>query len=333
MLEDTHPLYERLTGNAPTRKFLAARTSYGTALVAGKVTAGGYSANLLKNLAQRVKSTALSSGLMLVVLTPSGRKGEKMAERHDAFMRLHTHLPRTVPNPETKRFYVIPERKQGTPSPDQGPALTRAGVSKEKRAAQSRPDLSLNILLKNRKQRIECAEQALMCDGVITAQQLARHYDLRPHDLSGKLATTTLTRPQGKSSRVETSTHLIVAAQRMTRLPDETLFHRVGIAEARMLSSVEPDPERWIVEPNGRQGIELPDARYISPDGELCAVEFDAGNYSFNTIDDKLTTFKSSGYSRIIYAVTSRVRQRNVARVFADKLTEPPLLTRWWTTT
>ena len=125
VLEDTHPLYERLTGNAPTRKFLAARTSYGTALVAGKVTAGGYSANLLKNLAQRVKSTALSSGLMLVVLTPSGRKGEKMAERHDAFMRLHTHLPRTVPNPETKRFFTIPERK--TPAAENGPVLTRAG--------------------------------------------------------------------------------------------------------------------------------------------------------------------------------------------------------------
>lgn len=332
VLEDTHPLFERLTENAPTRKFIAARTSYGTALVAGKVAAGGYSANLLKYVAQRARSQALSNSILLVFLTPSARKGEAIAARNGAFMRLHTHLPRTTDNPKTKRFYTVPKWKQSAPQPDHGPALTAASVTREKQSTERRPDLSLDVLLKNRRQRIEHAEQALMCDGVITGQQLARHYDLRPQDLSGKLATTTVTRPQGKSCRVETSVHLIVAAQRMTRLPDETLFHRVGVAEARMLSNIEPDPERWIVEPTGKPGVELPDAQYINADGEWCAVEFDAGNYSFNTIDNKLSTFKDTGYARIIYAVTSRVRQRNVAQAFAKTLTDAPLLARWWTT-
>lgn len=326
LLPEGDPFSRELQQYAPTRNFHEARTEYGVALVMGKLTGGGVSSDHLKYLAETQRSQALSKRYFLVILTPSKRKGEGIAARYESFIRLRTHLPRTTSDASLTRFFTVPT---GKPK-DASPILTSASAQKARRARNPLPELTLETLQLNRRSRIEQAEAALMCDGVLTSQQLERHFGLVPTDLSGHLATTTVVRPKGKSCRTEVTTHLLVAHRRMTRLSDEVLMHRVGLSGTRQQLSIPPDPERWIVEPGGRTSVELPDAKWVNENGEQWAVEFDPGNYTYSTVEDKLQSFRDQDYSSIIYSVTSAVRQRNIYQRFEKQLGQMPVLVQWW---
>lgn len=239
-LTEGDPFSRNLQQFAPSRNFHEVRTEYGVALVTAKISSGGLSRPYLKRLAETQRSQALAHHYYLVILTPSKRKGEGIAARYEAFIRLKTHLPRTTADATITRFFTVPT---GKPK-DASPVLTSVGAQKARRGKNPLPDLTLSILQLPRRARIQHAEEALMCDGVLTSQQLERHYGLVPTDLSGRLATTTVARPKGKATATEVNTHILVADRRMTRLPDEVLLHRVGLSATRHQQSISPDPER-----------------------------------------------------------------------------------------
>lgn len=326
LIQPGEPLSRDLQQYAPSSNYREVRTSYGVALVAGKLNGAGITTDHLRKLALQQRSSALHHRYYIVILTPSPKRARTVEAQFQAFLKIERCLPRTTNNDSISRFITIPKSQ----AKDHGAVLTPTGAERNRKSKTPLPEYTLETLMLPRKARIERAELALDCDGVLTSQQLIKHFGLTTQDLSGRLATSTILRPKGKSTATEVQTNVIIANKKLIHVPENTLAHRIGLSETRQTLSIEPDPERWVIEPGTREGYEKPDARFIDENGEQHAVEYDAGWYSYPTIEKKLDSFQSLGYTNVIYAVATPLRGKNVYERFAAKLPNPPILAKWW---
>ncbi|MBB5293388.1 hypothetical protein E5F05_00535 (plasmid) [Deinococcus metallilatus] len=192
------------------------------------------------------------------------------------------------------------------------------------------PDLTLDILQMNRKDRIEQAQAAIEVDQVLSEAQLARYYGLGPADLTGRLVTQAILRPSKNRSAHEVQQRVVVADRRVARLDDSNLNHRLTTAQMRLDLGIAADPERWRVEQRNALKLEVPDAIHITGDGERWAIEADTGQYNMPTILRKLQAFKDQEYAEIIWGTPSSVRVKNLTQKIGRDLRPTLKLTQWW---
>lgn len=309
----------------PTGRFREINTEYGLALVAGKLTADGYSTEYIRRLASRLRSTALYENFYVIILTPHGRKGRVHAEQHGAFLKVIRVLPE-YPTPEAFRPGV--EARSVTPTPPD-PALVGSHW-KEFPQLRGLPSRVLEVLQLPRDERIEQAMLSIECDGVMSAAQLRTYYALTPEDLKAihRIQTILRTTPSQRTSEVQVE--FLTLSRRLARQEMHRLAHRCGTGRIRHLVDVRPDPAAYKAEYRGTLRVEEPDAVIFRSDGREIAVEFDNGTYSSATIEKKLGAFQDRDFHEVIWGVSNPLRQRNLTRKIGGQLKREILLAEWW---
>ncbi|MDP9765566.1 hypothetical protein [Deinococcus enclensis] len=320
--------FRDLESYVSTGQFEEIKTEYGLALVAGKLTAGGYSTEYIRRLASRLRSTALYEHFYVIILTPHARKGQGVAKRHGAFLKVIQVLPQCPAPPEFQMEVTARTRQSVSPTP---PEPYLAGHHwKEDPQYLSLPPHMLRVLQRPRDERIEQAMLSVECDGAMSAAQLKRYYALRPEDLKGihRIQTILRTTPSQRTSEV--STEFLTLSRKLTRQETHRLAHRCGTGRIRHLMDVKPDPETYKAEYRGTLRVEEPDAVMFRSDGRKIALEFDNGTYTMATVDKKLGAFQDQDFDEVIWGVSNPVRQRNLTRKIGDRLKREILLAEWW---
>ncbi|WP_161883145.1 hypothetical protein [Deinococcus alpinitundrae] len=307
---------------------LHVKTDFGECLLTGLMRGGGYSRQSLESLTTRFKSTALFRDFYIVVLTPSPTRRRKYAETQKSFLKLATVLPKSLVNGEAAtRVKVVPAR----PNFEADDRPYYAGTAHlEDPLFQALPDITKTILSLSRTERIGEARRALGCDAAMSSAQLKRYFGLGVSDLEGASYVNTIIRPVKDTMANEITTTFLTSTRQIANGDDASLAHRCGAAQVRYMLGVDSDPEVWQAETRGRLSYENPDAVYLSPQGQRIAIEFDTGHYSAKDIRRKLDAFQDRGFAKPIWAVTTKVRQRNLSRKIGTRLTREVMLASWW---
>ena len=143
--EDTSPFYKGLAKLFPglNGHFREGYTEFGSSLISGKITGGGYSPRAIAELGNRLRSEALSRNFRLVIFTPSRQRGQLAAEPLGNILKLVPHRPDT--GDASKRFFILPRQ----PSPTEpGPYLTHAKIKALRDSpANTLPEQTLKVVL------------------------------------------------------------------------------------------------------------------------------------------------------------------------------------------
>lgn len=302
-------------------------THGGPALATGKLGGGGLSATAIRRQGEWLKSTALSRGFTLYVLVPGGNRGQQYARG-----TAHVRVIRVLPQPDG----ALPgaHRHDGADAA-RGPT-TYVGPYLSVPAARDHPeyqDLSPGVhrtLALPLAQRVERAMAAIEFDGVMTAGQLRRLYQVSPLDLPAIRRTPALMRTVPTQAGSETMVEFLTLSKKLAGREPAYLAHRAGTGRMRHLLDVAPEAVRWELEPRGRWQQEVPDARYTDARGDEYAVEFDGGRYSWSKIQSKLESAVDQGLRGTIWGVGSPQRRRTVAERFGGRISGDILLAQWW---
>jgi hypothetical protein len=177
------------------------------------------------------------------------------------------------------------------------------------------------------ERRLERALIALECDGVLTAEQVRRHYrctlkQLLQHNV--KVATVPVT-----ATRYATRVHKVRFAtleKRLLSLPGTGLRHLAGLAELR--HHLEAEPESWNRSEGLAHGKGRPDALWQR--GELkLAIEFDAGGYSEKKIVKKMLAFRAWSDEQV-WGTASQAHARLIERCARETFTPARVLVVHW---
>ncbi|GGS05660.1 hypothetical protein [Deinococcus sedimenti] len=286
----------------------------GAALVIGKLPAG-YSPSGLRHLIARFRSQALHYNFWVIVLSPQGQRGQRLAAQHPAWLKVIRVLPTgpasSVPLDIPKPVFPVKRSLQG-PAVDPG----QEQRALEYMAARGHPygPLWLSIVSQPRAARAAAFRAALQVDRVICGQQLMRVYALSPEDVEDVPYVDTQVKPVHSQSGYLVQTRFYVAERRLLRRDPNFLAHAAGVAEMRVLMNVPPDPAVWRTGVTlGRREACTPDAVSIGDFGPV-AVEYDTGAYTTGVIEDKLSAFRDQGYDDVVWGVPAQSRRDRLAR-------------------
>jgi hypothetical protein len=177
------------------------------------------------------------------------------------------------------------------------------------------------------ERRLEQALRALECDGVLTAEQLRRHYRCSLkllYQTGAKTATVPVT-----ATRYGTCVYtvrFVAVEKRLLFLPGTQLRHLAGLGELRHLLNVAP--ECWsrsegLVHSKGR-----PDALWLHG-GLATAIEFDAGGYSEKKLAKKMLAFRAWSGDQI-WGSASKQHAELIREVAEQTFTEARILVSRW---
>lgn len=271
----------------------------------------GCSVQKLQKLVADWRSEALYHNIRVVVVTPNLRRGQRLQEREESWLRLVPCLP--FKQQEGRLMYPDSHDPQACDGPVPLPETADL------------PELSQHILSLSREARIQQARQALEVDSVLSRQQLQRHYGLDTGDLQGVPFVHALLHPCHGRYGLEVGTRFFLASARMRHMKDPYLAHHAGLAEMRQQLGVMPDKKIWQLEPRSRLSYEQPDALWHSPYGTV-AIEYDTGSYSSLTIQKKREAFRDRGFSATVWGVPSVKRQQRLTQAFGQEV----LLAKWF---
>lgn len=290
---------QSLVQHDPTRRMRAVYTRYGPALVMGLLGSGtGMTLEAMRKVLLRQKSSALYHGYRVVLITPSARRGQKLASKHRSWFHVVHCLPKVG---DGQRLNIQQERE-----------------------SNRRP----SVALPDRAERVEQALQALQVDTVLSRWQLERYYGLNPTDLAGVPYVETVSRPVHARYGLEVPSRIYLAEKRMARLHDHDLIHRAGVAEIRHQLGAPADPNAWEVEARGRLRYEEPDAVWRSVLGEI-AIEYDTGSYTMKAVDKKVETFRDCAFIQTIWGTTSDSRAARLSEVLGPQGVQV-MTAKWW---
>ena len=323
------PVANDLKGLAGQRLLHPVHTPEGLALVGAQMTSGGFRPLAIKNLGDRLRSSANHRNFRVILFTPKPDLGQDMAQHYAAFMTLIPLVPTgvtTIRHGVPTRVQIVP--KDATPGTvEAGPYATRP-VLVSIMAAGNLPACTADILALPRAERIARFRADLRMDKVIAETQLQRHYGLMHDDLPGVAFVEAVLRPRKNSSTLEVQTRLYLATTGLANKNDSALMHLVGVGEMRRMLGV-TDPAQWVVSTAARHRVENPDAVW-QRGWQTVAIEYDSGHYGETLVLRKLDSFKSRGMHETIWGVPSSQRAKRLMRETAGRLTSPPLVTRWW---
>ncbi len=264
------------------------QTDEGEAYVLARLTAGGYSTSGMKRSVEGLRGQLLFERRKVVLLTPKGVRGRSFEERNEALFRIVQHRPRTTPKGGNRLSYgTMMGERWGPPVDSQGPLIATGMSSAHDRAGL--PDLTRDILSRVRPERVQLAHEALACDLVLSGEQLGRHYGLSPHDVQGVPFVEDLVSPIYNNPNSEQHTRFYLARKPLAGREAGFLAHLAGTAEIRHQLGVRT--RAWTVESRGAFMVEIPDAEWTQPDGEVIAIEYDSGAYSIDTVLRKCGRF------------------------------------------
>ncbi|GGL79061.1 hypothetical protein GCM10010840_16160 [Deinococcus aerolatus] len=296
-----------------------------SALVGGKFSGGGYTAEALAHIATQTKADALYRKIDVIIFTPSPRKGQARAETHRSVMTLIHALPRAD---DTTRFTRIPRSLETYPHGNT-PHLLPHQVEVLRARRSPLPDATLALLQQPLSARLAQARVDLNVDGVLSSSQPRRYYGLLPSDLTGRLSTVALMRPIGGRYALEVQRTLVVTDD-MAALGDTDLNHRLTLAGMRLMLGVPADPARWKVDPRSLLKLNQPDAVWVSDAGTRHAVEADTGDYSGRLVERKLDSFIQQGYLSTLWGTPSAQRSSNLQRQFGHEYRVDWVHPAWW---
>ncbi|MHA0035517.1 hypothetical protein [Deinococcus sp. PESE-13] len=301
---------------------MSVRTSDGTvAFVAGQVTGRGISPEAIRRLGRALKSTALAYNLTVILLTPHPRRGQQAAREFANFLELRCVNPRADGQLTTERGGWIPSRPADQ-SVDAGPLLTPSIAAMFK---ADLPPKSRSVLQQPRAVRVAAAERALLCDHVLSEQQLQRHYGLDRYDMARWWGVRALVRPVHGSCGLEVSTTFVCLTPELSRLHDGHLAHLAGVAEMRHEIGITPSPNTWTVEPRERHRQAQPDAVHSIENGDF-AIEYDNGSYADLVRERKIRAFNAGQFNATIWGVPHATRQRRIEQNASLAV----ITVQWW---
>jgi hypothetical protein len=138
---------------------------------------------------------------------------------------------------------------------------------------------------------------ALECDGVLTAEQLRRHYQCLLKQIKqagGKVATVPVTETR-YGTRIYTL-RFVTIEKRLLSLPGTELRHLAGLAELRTMLSV--PTTAWTRHEGLAHSKGRPDALWRK-DEKTIAIEFDAGGYSEKKLVKKMLAFRAWSHEQV----------------------------------
>lgn len=301
------PLLELDTSN----RMVAAMTPFGPALVTGKLPAG-YSPQGLRKIRERLKSTALFRDFTVVCLTPSPRRGQTFAENNKSWSRI---------------VHVVPElaelRMERPPLASRLPARPDVDASflhKIHQRGFTYGDEWLKIMNCTVEERVELFLKGLECDGVISEQQLHRHYALSHESLPPIPFVQATLAPIHSDADFMVNTRFYLWKKKWKSHQWTTHAHLATITEMRMLLDIPADPKIWkrseaagekLLRGNRRR-VHKPDAIFMGDFGPE-AIEADTGSYTRRVIERKIDSFRYQGYDEIIWGVPLMKRRNNLS--------------------
>ncbi len=324
-----NPHYKALDRLFPKLNLKEANTNgaHPKALVGGKLSGGGYSADALAQIASKTKADALYREIDVIIFTPAPRKGQVLAQKHSSMMTLIHALPRAD---DTQRWTRISRQPTGHRHGNTPSLLPHQAEVLRGRGSRSLPESTLALLQQPRTERVRQAQADLDIDGVISAYQLRRSYGLEPIDLTGRLMTVALIRPVKSRGAVEVQQTLVVSGVDMARLSDNDLNHRLTLTETRLNLGIPADPAVWEVDPRSVLKLNQPDAVWVKPNGMRVAIEADTGQYAMRTVEQKLDSFLQQGYVGTVWSAASEGRGAGIEARFGRPYETNTHTAKWW---
>lgn len=301
-------------------------TPHGVALIGGTMSGGGMTRVTIQQLVTRLKSSALAHNFRLILFTPSQARGQHLAERHASILTVIHHLPGG-----TGERVKLTSFKPITDDAYAGPASSALLEDLVLRKDQSLfPQLTLDLLRERRAERIEQFRADLDVDQVISAEQLRRHYMLRPQDLKNVRYVEAIMHPvQGRVS-LEVKTRFYLASAALQYQDDTALGHLAGVGEMRRTMNVQAD-KSFQLNPKRRLARDAPDAVYHSTYGPV-AFEFDTGTYTLSTVQSKLESYVQQGYLQTIWGTANHRRVPTIEGIMEreEGAKGQVILSEWW---
>lgn len=318
------PYYRNLKEFLRRENALEAETIYGHSLILGKISGNGYAPVTIKNLGQRLRSSALSQNFHVVLLTPSPRKGKEIAKQFGSFLHLVHFLPNTG---DTRKRFNPPT---GQPTKATGPYITAVSAKQLQRDYGSTlySDTTLKRLQSPRDQRIDEAILALETDKVMTEKQLRIYFGLRPADIPNVMVSNMLLRPAHGRYAQEKAVTVLTLSPNITRTNDGNINHLLLTTQLRYNLDA-PAGDAWRTS-SKLSRFDTPDSVRINPDGTMDAIEADTGEYSFLKVKRKLEAFQTQGFEQTHWGTLSETRIRNLTNWIPLELMPNFHNVSWW---
>lgn len=317
---------EELTQHDVTGRMIAVICPEGPALVTGAL-GNGYSWPGMQKIVVRLKSTALFRNFDVVLFSPV-RRAKWLIEQNSAFLRQVTP-PLNVGG--RRRLQVT--TGWGHVRPPAGPHVilpeeVRRVIEDVNRKGREYGANWIEIRRLARAERVQRARRDLAFDGVMTAHQLRRRYDLEPEDFEDCPHVSHAVRPvhSEETNLVHTLFFLHQAKHKTVHVT--ALSHRAHVAEMRFQLGVSADATLWSYRPEFRHGRHKPDAVWFSAAGEV-AIEYDTGSYLTELFESKVESYRSQGYTDIVWGVAKPKRQARLRNTRLDRGSVRVMLARW----
>lgn len=317
---------EELTQYDTTGRMVAVTCPEGPALVTGALGSGYSWAGMCK-IATRLKSTALFEPFYVVLFSPA-KRGKGLVEQNSTFLRQVTP-PLDVGG--RRRLQVT--AGWGKVKPPAGPMVFTTGGAQGaiERFNQKGHEYGMDwieIRRLPRAERVRRARQDLAFDGVMTAHQLVRRYDLKPADFEGRPHVSNAVRPVHSQETNLVHTLFFLHEARHKTVHVTALSHRAHAAEMRFQLGVPADATLWSYRPEFKHGLHKPDAVWFSPYGQV-AIEYDTASYGTTLFIAKVESYQSQGYADIVWGVARPKRQARLKEMTLEWGGVRVMLARW----
>lgn len=165
----------------------------------------------------------------------------------------------------------------------------------------------------------------LETDRVLSSGQVSRYYGFKLSDLPNDLIVFDAFLAPTHHSMDYQRFQFVTLERKVARYPAASLRHLAGVAEMRKLLGA--PGEQWHSEASTRFASEVPDAVWVSPEGDI-ALEYDAGSYSASKIMSKAFAYKR--YEGQIWGSPSRRRVTHLETLLQEvgEFT-PPVFAPW----
>lgn len=187
------------------------------------------------------------------------------------------------------------------------------------------PPKTRSLLQRPRAVRVAAAERALLCDHVLSEQQLQRHYGIDRYDMARWWGVRALVRPVHGSFGLEIPTTFVCLNPELSRLHDGHLAHLAGVAEMQHELGIASSPDVWMVEPRERHRQAQPDAILSRNDHDF-AIEYDNGSYAELVRQRKIRVFSAGQFNATIWGVPRVTRQRQIEQNASLAV----ITVQWW---
>jgi hypothetical protein len=301
-------------------------TPQGVALIGGTMSGGGLSRTSIERIVTRLKSSALAYDFRLVLFTPSPKRGRGLAEKHASMFTLLPHLPGG-----TGQRVRLTSFESKSDKAYAGPFLTPFVEDLVVRKHPDHfPEQTLEILQLRRIDRLERFKSDLAVDRVISAEQLHRHYHLRPEDLNGVRFVEAIMHPVYSRVSLEIKTRFYLASAALQYQDDNVLGHAAGVGEMRRVMGIRAD-DSFQLDTRRRLARDTPDAIFNSDYGPV-ALEYDTGAYKLRTVQSKLESYVQQGYLQTIWGTANRRRVAKIERIMQreEGAKGQVILSEWW---